>query len=188
MTSTPATEAQVKFVTALAESRALTEKQVELFAIVSKSGYSKNEASLIIESFKAMPYKARPNVAPERNELQDALRTIPKSKYAVEFSELGSFFPNIASNGNDLLFLEVREFKGSVYMRRLHGAPGGFSRSRLSRADTIALAKVIARDAVAAVQRFGRHYSVCGCCGADLTDSLSRELNLGPECRKRFGF
>jgi hypothetical protein len=46
---------------------------------------------------------------------------------------------------------------------------------------------IISQDPYKYAKIFGQHYSCCGSCGAELTDPVSRELQLGPECRKKFG-
>ena len=114
----------------------------------------------------------------------EALANVEISKYAVP--TYGIQIPGLNLTG-DLLFLEVRVFKGTKYLRRLHGAPGGFWRSRFTASQTAALARVIEGKHVEYARAFGEHYSCCGRCGAELTDQRSRELFLGPECRKVFG-
>jgi hypothetical protein len=84
--------------------------------------------------------------------------------------------------------VEIREYMGNLYMRRLTGSVGGFTRWKVSNKDSIALSEIIGRDPYRYAKMFGQHYSCCGSCGAELTDPKSRELQLGPECRKKFGF
>lgn len=93
--------------------------------------------------------------------------------------------------GQDYLFFEVVErYEGKRrFCNKLTGAPGSFSRSKISAADQRVLWDALG---VGNVQRnlsqlFGMIYSCCGVCKAELTDDLSRELHLGPVCRRRFG-
>lgn len=123
----------------------------------------------------------------ERRALNEALAAVPKSKYALRFEDIGAAVSQVPSYGNDTLFLEVKEFRQTRYIRRLHGSVGGFSRSRLGTKDSITLLKMIAEDPVAAARLFGTLFSCCGCCAANLTDEVSRAVGFGPECRKRFG-
>lgn len=120
-------------------------------------------------------------------EMDEALSSVQKSKYAVPTSELMLELFDEPITG-DLLFLEVREYRGTLYLRRLHGALGGFTRTKMSRRDTLSLLRHIARDTYKYARIFGEHYSCCGKCGADLTDEKSRRFQLGPDCRKAWGF
>jgi hypothetical protein len=43
----------------------------------------------------------------------------------------------------------------------------------------------IAEDPVAAMKRYGRELGHCGMCGRTLTDTLSREIGIGPVCREK---
>lgn len=112
-----------------------------------------------------------------------ALEGVELSKYAVPAHAL--MIPGVEVKG-DLLFLEVRRFKETTYMRRLHGSPGDFTRSRFTPAQTIALAAVIKGKHEELARLFGEHFTCCGRCGAPLTDQKSRQTFLGPECRKVF--
>lgn len=181
----PATEKQLAFIQSLLDQR---DVDPEYVAVIKDVMYTlnKGQASGVIDKLVAAPRKTKSKAAtapaPE-------LLAIPKSKYAIpaEHAHALSLDADTSIHG-DLLFLEVREYMKHVYMRRLTGAPGGFTRHKLSRDDTIALAKYIARDPYEFARLFGEHYSCCGKCGAELTDPTSRELQLGPECRKAFGF
>ena len=114
--------------------------------------------------------------------------SVPKSKYAVPVTELAGSDAEDEFKKVDIVFLEIKEFMSTLYARRLHGAPGHFSRSQMTVAQVKALVELISSDPYKYAKLFGDHYSVCGSCGAELTDQRSRELMLGPECRKKFGF
>lgn len=159
------------------------------FKTMNLNALNKTEASFLITTLKAQPYKpvaAYPAPA-DRSELDKALSVLPKAKYALLFEDLGNGLTDVPAYRNDTLFVEVREYKGRIYMRRLHGSVGGFTRSRINTRDTIAIANTIAKNPLEAVQRFGKLHSCCGVCAADLTDETSRALSLGPVCRTRFG-
>jgi hypothetical protein len=176
-----ATGPQVNFVKVLLAERAIEDVNwAEDIAEKVESGrLSKKEASDVIG--KLLLAKK----LPKTSELQTILSSIPKSKYAIAVEELDVFVDEKV-NG-DLIFLEVKEYMGTLYMRRLHGAPGGFSRSKLSISDVKELVAIIAKDAVKYARTFGEHYSCCGKCGAELTDPISRKLQFGPTCRAEFG-
>jgi hypothetical protein len=106
-------------------------------------------------------------------------------RYHHRFPGLGKFLPKF--DDRHLLFLEIREYMGNLYMRRLTGAVGGFTRHKVPSKDSVAIMNIIAQDPYKYAKIFGQHYSCCGSCGAELTDPVSRDLQLGPECRKKFG-
>lgn len=147
---------------------------------------SPQEASELISKLLKAPKKATP-VIKRDEELFEALSAVQKSKYAIPTAELIlDFFDEKIEN--DLLFVEVREYEKTLYIRRLHGAVGGFTRTKLSRRDSLVILQHLAKNTYEYARLFGEHYSCCGKCGADLTDEKSRRLQLGPECRKAFGF
>jgi hypothetical protein len=119
-------------------------------------------------------------------ELYGALSKLPKSKYAIPTSELmGDFM--VQPVDNDYVFVETREFKKTAYLRRLVGSYGGFTRIKPAPEDTLMFVRVLLEDPYKYAKLFAVHYSCCAKCGAELTDEVSRELGLGPICRKAFG-
>jgi hypothetical protein len=119
-------------------------------------------------------------------EFYETLHKLPKSKYAIPTNQIVSDLMGENFNG-DLAFFEVREYKKTPYIRRLVGAPSYFTRYKMSKADSLAFVRILSQDPLGYAQLFGMHYRCCGKCGAELTDERSRELSLGPECRKTFG-
>lgn len=119
-------------------------------------------------------------------ELYGALSKLPKSRYAIPTSELMKDFM-VQPVDNDLVFVEVREFKKTAYMRRLLGSVGGFSRLKPAPEDALMFVRILLEDPYKYAKLFATHYSVCAKCAAELTDEKSRELGLGPICRKAFG-
>lgn len=145
---------------------------------------NKREASDLIGDLLKLPKLPK---TPRVNPTQTFLAAIQKSKYALPVGHIDHLDLDFEIHG-DLLFVEVREYMGTLYMRRLTGSLGGFTRHKLSVQDVIDLSKVIASNQYLYAKTFGEHYSCCGSCGAELTDPTSRSLQLGPECRKKFGF
>lgn len=176
-----ATGPQVNFVKTLLAERAIEDVNwaEEIAEKIAARTLSKTEASDVIGKL----LKAKR--LPKNPELQSILSSIPKSKYAIPVEELDVFVDEKV-NG-DLIFIEVKEYMGTLYMRRLHGSLGGFTRSKLSVNDVKELVNIIAKDAVKYARIFGEHYSCCGKCGAELTDPISRKLQFGPTCRAEFG-
>ena len=141
---------------------------------------TKAEASVAIGTLKELPFARRTSFA------SDALADLPKSFYAVP-----SLFANNALTDlhveNDLLFVVIDEFRGTRYMRQVLGSVGDFNRSRMSARDVRAIANILKADPMSYITLFGEHFSVCGKCGARLTDERSREAGFGPECRRTLG-
>lgn len=186
-TISPATPAQLHFIESLLDTRAVDPVELDVIRTTIPT-LSKTTASRMIDMLKAKPTKPVTAAAPT-SELQTKLASVPKSKYAIPVEELEFLeLDSAASIHGDLLFLEVREYMHTLYMRRLTGSVGAFTRHKLTKNDTIALVELIARDAYKYTKLFGLHYSCCGKCGAELTDPVSREFQLGPDCRKVFGF
>lgn len=170
-----ATPRQQEFIKSL-----LKERNYEVGAVTINSP---KEASNLIRRILLAPKKPLQQVD---SELFEALSSVQKSKYAVPTSELFlELFDEVINN--DLLFLEVKERDNNLQIRRLHGAVGSFSRTELSRGDSLKILKVIAQDPYKYAKMFGEHYSCCGKCSAELTDEKSRKYLLGPDCRKAFG-
>jgi hypothetical protein len=87
----------------------------------------------------------------------------------------------------DLVFLEVKEYMKRLHIKQLFGSVGAFTRVRTDVEDALAFVRIIQSDPYKYARLFGEHYKCCGKCGAELTDPISRELMLGPWCRKAFG-
>lgn len=184
MTTTliPASDKQVSFVNDLMATREVTPDEMELFTEIIECGLDKRNASMIIDTLIN-----RARVAKSKSGLSSILSSVPKSKYAIPVAELEFSEADDKFTG-DLVFIEIKEYMQTLYMRQLHGAPGRFNRSKLSIKSAKAIVEIISKDAYKYTKIFGEHYACCGSCGAELTDPKSRELQLGPECRKKFGY
>lgn len=180
-----ASEKQVAFIDSLLTERELDAIQVSSFRSMLPT-LTKKQASGMIDLLLRLPQKATKVPGADKSLLQEALLKAPKSKYAIPASELDISLEGTPLTG-DLLFIEVKEYMGNLYMRRLTGSVGGFTRHRVPSQDSITIMNVISQDPYKYAKIFGQHYSCCGSCGAELTDPVSRDLQLGPECRKKFG-
>jgi len=180
-----ASEKQVAFLNDLLDSRELDEITVQSFKS-QLPVMTKKMASAAIDLLLKQPKKVERVPGSPKSVLQEALSKAPKSKYAVPTDELDIALEDTPLTG-DLLFIELKEYMGNLYMRRLTGSLGGFTRWKVPAKDSITIMNVIAQDPYKYAKLFGMHYSCCGSCGAELTDPTSRELQLGPECRKKFG-
>jgi hypothetical protein len=177
MTNYTATPAQKDFILSLLADRKVDES---LIAHLNENWetLTKQEASATIDALKACPRSAGPSAS-----IYDGLA---KSFYAVPAHVANATLTDL-SVSNDLLFLVIDEFRGTVYMRQVHGAPGDFSRTRMTRADSKAMADLLRTDALGFITLFGQHFTVCGKCGANLTDQASRERGFGPDCARQLG-
>jgi hypothetical protein len=180
-----ASEKQVAFIDSLLTERELDSIQISSFRSMLPT-LTKKQASSTIDLLLRLPQKATKVPGADKSVLQEALSSAPKSKYAIPASELDISLEGTPLTG-DLLFIEVKEYMGNLYMRRLTGSVGGFTRHRVPSQDSITIMNVISQNPYKYTKIFGQHYSCCGSCGAELTDPVSRDLQLGPECRKKFG-
>jgi hypothetical protein len=180
-----ASEKQVAFIDSLINERELDAIQVSSFRSMLPT-LNKKQASSTIELLLRLPQRSTKVPGATKSLLQEALSKAPKSKYAVPVDELDISLEDTPLTG-DLLFLEIREYMGNLYMRRLTGSVGGFTRHKVPSQDSMVIMDIIAQDPYKYTKIFGQHYSCCGSCGAELTDPVSRDLQLGPECRKKFG-
>lgn len=179
----PVTDNQKNFIHSLAGKKVLPSDIAERVALIDAGTVA--QASALIDTLKALPWKPRNAGDEALAVLAEALGGIEKSFYAIPADEAERYL-GIEMGRNDYLFVEVRERNKRRYMNRLHGSVGFFRRSRLSVETIKGLSKVIARNPLEYATNFADIFSVCGCCGANLTDPVSRELKFGPECRKRF--
>lgn len=115
-----------------------------------------------------------PNIehaAPQQAELAD----VPAGHYAIE-----------STGDNDLAFYRVDRptqgsYAGRVFVKLV---VGGHPDQNVPRSHVAGVLARIAADPDAAA-RYGRELGQCCRCNRHLTDELSRELGIGPECRKR---
>jgi hypothetical protein len=185
MVKDAASEKQVAFIDSLLNERELDAIQVTSFRSMLPT-MTKKQASGMIDILLRQPKRVEKVPGAKKSLLQEALSKAPKSKYAVPVSELDISLEDTPLTG-DLLFIEVKEYMNNLYMRRLTGSVGGFTRHKVPSQDSIVIMDIIAKDPYKYAKIFGQHYSCCGSCGAELTDPVSRDLQLGPECRKKFG-
>lgn len=176
----PASPAQMSFINDLLGKREVPPAIAE--TIRSSQALTSRQASGYIDTLKAYPFKA---TAPVTG-FYAAFEGVEDSKYAIPGSMLAMVMPDAIKDG-DMLFLEVKTWKGRRYLNKLTGAPGDFNRTRFPMAVGIQLLGLIKGRHVEFAQNFGKFYSCCGRCAAPLTDTRSRELHVGPECRKVWG-
>lgn len=141
-----------------------------------------SQASSVIDSLKKMPYKSSVSIS----NAPLSLDSIPKSFYAIPAQAVNLVLKD-ETISNDYMFVVVAEYMGTRYMKKVTGNVGGFSRHRMTRKDVRAVADLLAVEPMFFIKKFAELHSVCGKCGAELTDEKSREYKFGPDCRKMLG-
>lgn len=182
-TTYPASAAQMSFIGNLLAKRVVP---AETVAAIKAGDLTSRQASAFIDLLKTMPYApAEGSAESPLSKFLAAFEGVEDSKYAVPGSYFSIVLPSLSAQ--ELVFFEVKTWKGRRYLNVLHGAPGDFTRTRLSYADGTVVLGILARRHVEFAQAFGQHFTVCGRCAAPLTDAESRRVHLGPECRKVWG-
>lgn len=109
---------------------------------------------------------------------QAAALAVPAGHYAV---------PSATGN-NDLDFFRVDkpthgQWKGHVFVKRVIGGkpdvPVRFGQKHQ------ALAAIVRAGVAEARAKYGQEIGRCALCNRHLTDETSRQLGIGPECRKK---
>lgn len=187
--SYPPSPAQQSFINDLLAKRDVPEEIASAIksAMTSPSATSRS-ASGFIDTLKSYPYKPA-KVSFEASpfaKMIEAFEGVEDAKYAIPTEYIWTSYPNLHLTG-DLLFVEVKTYKGKRYINRLAGAPGDFTRTRFDFETATGLLKFIRGRHVEFSRLFSEHFNVCGRCAAPLTDQKSRETGIGPECRKVWG-
>ncbi|HEV7950569.1 MAG TPA: DUF6011 domain-containing protein [Glaciihabitans sp.] len=179
MTERPAwlaTDNQRGYILGLARQRVMPVNVLhKIIALCKARDFTKSQASKVIDDLKTLPLKpATVAAAPAAR----GAGILPGVELPIKFALPG------ASVGapDELLFGEVKEYRGTRYVRVLRGAPGDFARIKPEYALARRMVAELEKDVVGAMRRFGTHFAVCGMCAAPLTDELSRARMFGPTC------
>jgi hypothetical protein len=105
--------------------------------------------------------------------------SVPDGRYAIDNSD------------GDTAFYQVKNGRkpGVVFIDLVIG--GGYSGASSKRMPVAnkqrkaILHKIIEAGVIEAAERFGKELGRCYACGRELTDETSRELGIGPDCRKK---
>lgn len=179
---------QITFINSLMEERDIAPQTLaDIKRTVSDAGFTSREASQIITSLLNLPRKPKPEgyVERMRREEQEMFEGAENSYYAVPAAVIGLLPAFERVRG--LAFFRIYTYKGRRYLRMLHGAPGDFRTTRLSQDNQRAVLSLLIGHHVEYARLFGENFERCGRCAAPLTDEKSRELHVGPECRKVWG-
>lgn len=196
----PASDKQIAFIESLA-----ARKGVEANPVVTKEEASAEIERLMdlpdVEAFRRNKYDAPCSECGNIVEAETGVLRQVDGKWLVGHSagcpdepnlpaEVPDGFYAVDNSDGDTSFYRVKQGKkpGVVFIDLVLG--GGFG-ERLVRQpapyrqrDAI-LGKIVEAGFEAASERFGRELQTCARCGRHLTDETSREIGLGPECRKK---
>ena len=130
-----------------------------------------------IEHIKAC-YANKGGVAVMEKPMALAYVAVPDSMYALYDDE------------DKIIFYEVKTGKGKwahmQFLSRLVGHPGDWMRYPVKGQAKLTVLNAIDMNPKAAAVRFGKHFTVCACCGAPLSDPDSIAAGVGPICATRF--
>ncbi|URC18151.1 hypothetical protein SEA_ZENTENO07_50 [Mycobacterium phage Zenteno07] len=106
---------------------------------------------------------------------------VPAGRYALELED--------STVGNDLAFYKVDrptegKWAGRVFVNQIVGPE---ERAVRGKAAATILARIAADPAAASI-RYGHAVQKCGVCHTRLTNKVSREAGIGPDCRKKYGW
>jgi hypothetical protein len=191
-TFTIASEKQLAFLDDIIRMREIPEL-MKMSYVTRRSVLAGKDASDLISTFLKYPLlstaETSRNFAADNGkmkELMELVEGVPQGKYAIPAEELMMDLLKRPIK-NNLVFCELKEYRGRMQFRQLHGAPGSFSRSMFPVEDALVFAKRVKTDPYKYTRIFADHHKCCGRCGAELTDQTSRETRLGPTCRSYFG-
>lgn len=189
-----ATEPQVRFLKSLLDTRMVPESTAATIHASLAAGMPKRKASEWIDALKILAWKPKapaPSTAGVQSafaEADAALAAVDTSFFAIPAGYVSAQSSLIDLNGNDHLFVRVRNWNGKRTISRVQGSVGGFTYWRIRNPKLqLMLAKLIAERGQEFQQEFHRLTGKCGRCAADLTDLKSRTAGFGPDCRKAIG-
>lgn len=166
----PATQGQLNYCHKLLRERTTPAGMVEL-SEETVNAFSFDQASAFIDQMKIQPKRSGGggiNVGYED--------VVPEGYYAIDGQEATEFYKVVDWDTGRKLFA-------------VFGSPGSLEERRVKRQEhgDWVMAK-IAEDPRAASLRFGSELKICGVCGSPLTNEASREIGIGPVCRRKMGW
>jgi len=181
-----ATEKQTTLIKSLLDEREVGSTEALIRGALDSGSLDIRSASEFITKLFAAPRK--PKAAPAESpwtKANAALAKVEISFYAIPAGYVTA--QRIDLYGSDYLFVRVRNYQGKRYISRVHGAPGSPRYSRIDPVTTLALATIMQDRHVEFAALWHEHSGRCGRCNATLTDQVSREKGLGPDCAKVWG-
>jgi hypothetical protein len=181
-----ATAKQTALINSLLREREVAPTQAALIqgALVSGALSVRDASGFIDALFKAPKKLTTPTVNPW-DDANRACAELEVSFYAIPAGLVSA--QRLDLHGNDYLFVRVRNYSGKRYMSRVHGSVGHPRYSRIDPRTVVSLAALMKGRHVEFAENWHKVSGNCGRCNATLTDKVSREMGIGPECRKVFG-
>jgi hypothetical protein len=108
---------------------------------------------------------------------------VPAGKYALTIE-------GATGDDNDIAFYDVDRptegrWAGYTFVTMILGGGG---EQKVSRAASRTILGRIAADPAGAARLFGQKTETCGVCGRNLTNKVSRDYGIGPDCRQKTGW
>jgi hypothetical protein len=160
---TPASGAQFQFISDLAKERG-----IDITQHFSRPS-TVQEARNIIDWLKGQPLPASPQAKLPAN--IDKNGKARPTYYAIDFEGQLRFFRVKAGRKPGMYFVD-EQASDEFYPVRQGARRGG-------------ILGTIMRDPQAAMQRYGQEIGRCSRCGRTLTDPVSRDYGIGPDCRNK---
>jgi hypothetical protein len=186
----PVSDKQAAFLQRLLDERDTT--GIDVPALSTLTGGREGTASALIDALLRAPQKVRPPTPDEVGTGLD-ISVIPAGRYAIEDDDGRLRFIKVdrvdaeKDRGSRWFgFTFVKQQSSDFFPARDRlgrQRPGGFYQGEHPEM----LAR-IAQDPEAASKRYGTELGVCGVCGRELTDEVSRALGIGPVCRSQRGW
>lgn len=181
-----ATEKQTTLIKSLLDEREVGSLDSLIRGALDSGALDVRSASDYITKLFAAPRKPKATSAESPwAKANAALANVEVSFYAIPAGYVTA--QRIDLYGSDYLFVRVRNYQGKRFISRVHGSPGAPRYSRIDPVTTQALAEVMRDRHVEFAALWHEHSGRCGRCNALLTDQVSRDKGLGPDCAKVWG-
>lgn len=173
------TEKQAKWIIDIATTRVTPEgRTAESVLVRLEQGMAKFAGSQFITTYKDLPRKgAEVTVTVEPVEQSSAdkrdAQGVPEGRYAVEEDGTLKFFRITKGKGR---------WAGRTFVE-IQASDDRYAVRNPARRD--AILATIAEDLDGAARRYGQELGHCYRCGRTLTDAVSRDLGIGPDCRAK---
>lgn len=172
----PPSDKQINYFLALVDKKQLDEAKRKQLRDAMPT-FDKRQMMNLISWLTGLPWQPRP-VTPQAPRTNFANIKIAAGCYAI-----------VHPKENVLRFYEVSRpdegrWAGYVFLSQLSGENHVPMRDRVERDLVYA---EIGKDPIKALMRYGKEIGRCGHCNKQLTDAQSREIGIGPVCRKSLG-
>lgn len=146
-------------------------KECSLFAQAAKEFGGSLPEVLAAKAIESRPVA----VAVLERPIRPLAPVVPAGHYAIEFEGMLKFFKVSAP--------KTGRWAGRIFVD-VQASDTFYPVKNLARRNEVL--SIIAQDPKAAAVRYGRHLGKCAMCHRTLTDEVSIENGIGPECIKKF--